>query len=95
MIPGPLQRTLNIQRLQKSLIIIVRRIVMPCPPRAVHKYRARGRDLGVVVDQEGEVGHGLVAAVRWDLEVLCGLVVRGVDIVDADVVAVREGGYPG
>jgi hypothetical protein len=61
----------------------------------VHKYRPRCGDLGVVVYQESEVGHSLVATVRGGLEVLRGFVGRGVDIVDAEVVAVREGGEPG
>jgi hypothetical protein len=61
----------------------------------MHKYRARGRDLGVIVNQEGKVGHGLVAAVRGDLEIFRGFVGRSIDIVDANVVAICEGCYPG
>ena len=95
MIPGWFQRSLHVQRRQQRGVVVLGVVVVPGEARAVHEHRPARRDVLVVVDQEGEVGHCLVAAVRGDLEVFRGWVGGRIDGVDAEVVALREGVEPG
>lgn len=94
MVPVWFQRSGDVERGQERGVIVGRVIVVPGEAGAVHKDGACGGDGLVVVYQEGEVGHCLVAAVCGDLECGCGGV-GTVDGVDAEVVGSGEGVEPG
>ncbi|GMF70193.1 unnamed protein product [Aspergillus oryzae] len=67
-------------------VVVCLVVVVPGEAGAVGEDGAARRDLVVIVDDEGEVGHGFVAAVKRDLEVLGFRVLRCVDGVYAEMV---------
>ena len=67
---------------------------MPCEPRAMDEDRSCRWDIVVVVDEESQVRHCFMSAVRRNAE-LCRIAhCRAIDIVGADMVFVFESDDP-
>jgi hypothetical protein len=94
MVPVMLQRGGDIEQGEERGVIVGWVIIVPGEAGAVYEDGACGGDGLVVVYQEGEVGHCLVAAVCGNLERGCGGV-GTVDGVDAEVVGFGQRIKPG
>jgi len=81
----------HVERGQQGGVVVVGGVVVPGPARAVHEDGAGGREVGVVVDEKGQICHGFMAAVggHWEISRRCRRR-RFVGAVDAQVVGIGQ-----
>jgi hypothetical protein len=68
---------------------------MPREPRAMDKDRSFGWDVVVIVDEESQVRHCFVAAIRRNAELCWVASRRAIDIIGANMVFVFQCDNPG